>query len=50
MYVYGYNQRFFRLIYFLRDTEEPLSIGLMYVGALFAVNFFMSVCLRQYFW
>ena len=39
-----------RLINFLRDPSQPLSLGLMYVLGLFLANLVMSLALRQYFW
>ena len=39
-----------KLIFILNDPEQPLSLGLYYVAAIFFANFLMSICLRQYFW
>lgn len=38
-----------KIITFL-SSDEPLSIGLLYVAGLFVANFTMSLCLRQYFY
>jgi hypothetical protein len=38
------------LIHLLSDPNAPASLGYYYVGGLFAANFMMSLCLRQYFW
>ena len=38
-----------KIIYFLDDPSEPISVGLTYVTLLFLTNIVMSLCLRQYF-
>lgn len=38
-----------KIIYFLDDPSEPISVGLTYVALLFLTNIVMSLCLRQYF-
>jgi ATP-binding cassette, subfamily C (CFTR/MRP), member 1 len=38
-----------KIIYFLDDPSQPLSVGLTYVALLFLTNCLMSLCLRQYF-
>lgn len=38
-----------RIIYFLDDPSQPLSVGLTFVALLFLSNAAMSLCLRQYF-
>jgi ATP-binding cassette, subfamily C (CFTR/MRP), member 1 len=39
-----------RIIYFLDDPSQPLSMGLTFVALLFLSNLIMSLCLRQYFY
>jgi ATP-binding cassette, subfamily C (CFTR/MRP), member 1 len=39
-----------RIIYFLDDPSQPLSVGLTFVALLFLTNVVMSLCLRQYFY
>jgi ATP-binding cassette, subfamily C (CFTR/MRP), member 1 len=38
-----------KIIYFLDDPSQPISVGLTYVALLFLTNVVMSLCLRQYF-
>jgi hypothetical protein len=38
------------IIKYLNNPNQKIDTGMMYVAGLFAANFVMSLCLRQYFW